>query len=378
MPGMSRLSLSSIVALCLGGSPLSGASLPRCAPGDSLPRPVPTNAVSTLIGLFRRYPVVALGEIHRSAAFHRLLTRLVTAPGFRKAVDDLVVEFGNARYQPLMDRYIRGEKVPPDSIRLVWRNTTQLLVWDSPLYQQFFSLIRAENLRAGKGKQLRVLLGDPPIDWDEVKTTADFPHDYGYRDPDTFRILEEESLSRGRKALIIIGNAHLVRHDPSSDFKPRKLNSAGLGDALTQRYPGKSFLVWSANGGGHGLAEVLSGWTPGTMASLVGTSLGGAGSNILFGDITIFRMVGGKRVPVQLAAADFPPLESQVDATLYLGRASVQVDPPASTYADRAYVAELRRRGDILAPVFGVDVGATLDSLVARAGRGRPARHIPD
>ncbi len=342
----------------------------RVAPVDSLPKPVRTEAVATLSGLFPRFPIVAVGEIHRSAGFHRLLARLVTRPAFRAAVDDIVVEFGNSRYQPLIDRYERGEVVPPESLRLVWRNTTQLLVWDSPLYERFFQLVRAENVRARGGKQLRVILGDPPVDWDRVRSTAEFPHDYGYRDPDTFRLLEQEVLARGRKALVIIGNAHLVRHDPSSAFKPRSLTTAGLGDAVTQRYPGKSFLVWSVDGGSDDLASQVSDWPPGTIARLGGTGLGALGSKVLFGEsVTIFRMVNGKRVPVQLPDSEFPRLEAQVDAILYVGPSAARVPASLSTYADQRYVAELRRRGEILAPVFGIDIKAELDSLVAQSRR---------
>ncbi|MEP7347661.1 MAG: hypothetical protein ABI877_20495, partial [Gemmatimonadaceae bacterium] len=342
---------------------------------DSLPRARPVEAVTAIIDLFRQYEVVAIGEVHRSAEVHRFLTRLVTTPAFRDAVDDIVVEFGNSRYQPLIDRFVSGKDVPTDSLRMVWRNTTQLLVWDSPLYEQFFRLIRSENEKHREGKQLRVLLGDPPIDWDRVNSPEEFPHDFGYRDPDTFRILEAEVLSRNRRALIIIGDMHVIRRDPVSDFRPAAMNRAGLGDALQQKYPGRSLMIWTVQGGGQsGIADSLRGWRAGTMALVTGTSLGAESSWALFGrSITIFRNRDGKRVPVQLVKGDFPAIDAEVDALLYVGPAGRSVDSAASVYADNGYVAELRRRGKILGPVFGIDVDPTLDSLV-RLARGRAAR----
>ena len=71
-------------------------------------------------------------------------------------------------------------------------------------------------------------------------------------------------------------------------------------------------------------------------------------------------------MPVEIQTSAFPAVETQVDGILFVGPASVQVPARAGTYAYRRYVAELRRRGEILGPVLGVDVGSTLDALVAR------------
>jgi hypothetical protein len=332
-----------------------------------------TDAVEDINELFRRFQIVGLGEFHRSSAVHTLLQRLVSSRPFRETVDDIVVEFGNARYQPLMDRYTAGEDVPLDSLRLVWRNTTQLLVWDSPLYEEFFRTVRRLNQESKDGRKLRVLLGDPPIDWDRVATTADFPRSYGYRDPDTFRILEREVLSRGRKALIVIGSAHLNRRDPASDFAPRELEKAGLGDALAQKYPGRSFMIWSVDDGNRRLGALLQGRAPGSLVPVRDHSVGRLTSAALFGgSITIFRMRDGKRVPVELTDADFPPIREQIDAILYLGAALPPVPPDPAIYADESYVKELRRRGRILGPVFGIDIDGELDTLVARSRVKRP------
>lgn len=41
---------------------------------------------------------------------HEFLRRLVRDPRFPPAFQDIVVEFGNPRYQGVMDRYIAGER----------------------------------------------------------------------------------------------------------------------------------------------------------------------------------------------------------------------------------------------------------------------------
>lgn len=341
---------------------------------EAKPAPVPVEGMSAILEAARDHPLVGVGESHHSVPTHEFLRRLVRDPRFPAAFQDIVVEFGNPRYQGVMDRYLAGESVPAEELRRAWRNTTQLLVWDSPLYEQFFTTVRDVNRTLPAEKRLRVLLGDPPIDWEAIRRPEDFPPAYGHRDPDMFRLLEKEVLSQGRRALVVIGAVHLLRRDPSSGFQPRPLDRASLGDALTQLHPGKAFLVWTVAGGKGEIVSRLASWRPGTLARVSGTSLGAESSSVLTsGSFTVFRMVDGKRVPVKLRPEDFPPLEAQVDAVLYLAPSDRKSGAPAEIYRDEAYVAELRRRAAILLPVFGYDYNQDIDELV-KAAKKAPRR----
>jgi hypothetical protein len=72
-----------------------------------------------------------------------------------------------------MDRLVRGDDVPNELLRRVWQDTTQLFTtFDIPIYEQFFRAVRVLNAALPRSRQLRVLLGDPPMDWDRV-TSAD-------------------------------------------------------------------------------------------------------------------------------------------------------------------------------------------------------------
>src|SRR3954452_8766589 len=74
---------------------------------------VPEEPITAIVEAFRKYPIVALGDNHGSAQAHAFRLSLVRDPRFAAVVNDIVVEFGNARYQSLMDRFIRGEDVAP-------------------------------------------------------------------------------------------------------------------------------------------------------------------------------------------------------------------------------------------------------------------------
>jgi len=88
----------------------------------------PLEPVSAIVDAFRTHEIVAVGNVEfrgneQSHAFHLSLIRdsRLTA-----VVNDIVVEFGTARYQDFVDRFVSGEAVPPESLRRVWQDTTQV------------------------------------------------------------------------------------------------------------------------------------------------------------------------------------------------------------------------------------------------------------
>ncbi len=88
-------------------------------------------------------------------------------------VNDIVVECGNALDQDVADRFVRGDDVPYEILRKIWLDTTQAQpACDTPQAEETLGT-RAVNASLRREQQIRVLLGDPPIRWEEVKTKAD-------------------------------------------------------------------------------------------------------------------------------------------------------------------------------------------------------------
>ncbi|HUV29629.1 MAG TPA: hypothetical protein VMY05_00870 [Acidobacteriota bacterium] len=185
---------------------------------------VPLDPIDAILGLFDSYSIVALGEgphANWQGATFRL--ELIRHPRFSEKVNDIVVEFGTGRYQDIMDRYVSGETVPMDSVRLCWRETTQPVIWDAPVYAEFFAAVRDLNQSLAPGKRLRVLLADPPIDWSRIRTREELEQWYydhmpsrawgkvNARDGYAVDVVEREVLAKSRKALAIAGDAHFNR-----------------------------------------------------------------------------------------------------------------------------------------------------------------------
>src|SRR5687768_15333549 len=79
--------------------------------------PAPQDPVQGITRLFDTHRIVMLGEMHECRQEYDLLRKLVAAPGFAQRVNDIVMEFGNARYQDVVDRYISGENVPIEQVQ---------------------------------------------------------------------------------------------------------------------------------------------------------------------------------------------------------------------------------------------------------------------
>lgn len=171
----------------------------------------PQDPVQGIVKLFDTYRIVMLGEIHESRQEYELLRRLVGAPGFTERVNDVVLEFGNAKYQELVDRYIAGENVPAEQVQKAWQDTLGALGPVSPLYGEFYSFVRTINQKLPNHRRLRILLGDPPIDWSHVRSREDIAYYLPFRDQFYTSVVRYQVLAKDRKALLIMGAGHFQR-----------------------------------------------------------------------------------------------------------------------------------------------------------------------
>ena len=194
---------------------------------------------------------------------------MIRDPRFSAAVNDILVEFGNSRYQGLMDRFIRGENVSYTLLREAWHNTTQPLTqWDRSIYEEFYRALRSVNASLPKERKLRVLLGDPPVDQDDRRRTIpEQVRDFGNRDVFPATVVQREVLAKGRRVLLIYGDGHLKR-----ERKPPSIVD------ILEKAGTKVFTI-RTNGDNADLEEVqpnISMWPVPSLALIRGTVLEGA------------------------------------------------------------------------------------------------------
>lgn len=252
--------------------------------------PSPQDAIEFILDAFDRYSVVALGEgnhMNRQAATFRL--QLIRDLRFPQKTKNILVECGTSRYQDIMDRYIAGENMPIDKMRLCWQETTQPVIWDAPIYEEFFRAVRQLNRSLPEENRLRVLLCDPPIDWSKIHTRKDLENYYNermitrpwgksnIRDGHAYDVLVKEVLSKGEKALAIFGDAHFAK--PDIELAKGFFGDYLRGNLMVQlgySHPGTALSITTHTGLKKiesSYPEILS-WPKPSIAVLKGTKLG--------------------------------------------------------------------------------------------------------
>jgi hypothetical protein len=268
--------------------------------------------------------VVALGEDHWRNVDSELRIRLIRHPDFPQKARFIIVESGNSLYQPILDRYIQGEDVSRTELQQVWQNTTQIAVWDSPVYADFLAAVRDVNRTLPRDRRLRVLAGDPPIEWSNVHNRSD-AEPFARRDESAVNIVRDQVLKEREKVLMIYGGSHFSRQGLED----------GITKPLQRSHPGRIFVVEPLGGPFpifEKLEDMLKSQERPVLLSMQGTPAAALGANESFGPGSF---------PDHLTLGDV------ADACVYFGRAAdvenrSLADP--AIYRNTVYGAEVARR----------------------------------
>lgn len=344
---MSRISRRRFLNAAAGAGTASFAGLAVAYVGPA--SPVGHNATANSRGLadavleaFATHRLVGLGEVHNFQEHHDALGILLTDPKLPEVVDDIVVEFGDAYYQPMMDNFILDlQPVNNADLCLAWRNTTvsPLSTWDEPVYEQFFRTVRSANWALPPSKRMRVLLGDPPIDWPKITKPSQLRH-LPSRDSYAASLVEKQVLRHGRRALLCYGMAHLFHSAPHLPVPP---NLVSIIEQQTgeRAYTIVDLVPFAGDPGG--LAHKLSPYPRRTVIPAARTWLGSFDA-ALVAQVKFHPRHGKPFDPF----CGFPA-RSIIDAGLYLGQPAdlTQSYWNPAIFLDPTYWAELQRRNTL-------------------------------
>lgn len=179
---------------------------------DAQENPRPENATKAVVSAFQTHDIVMLGEFHDNKQLYEWLRQLVATPAFADRVDDIVMEFGNSLYQKSVDEYVSGKDVPIEKVEKAWRNTVGGIGFVSPVYASFYEAVRETNMKRRGKHQMRVLCGDPYIDWEKVQTMQDVSPYMFHRDDWYAQVVKDEVIARHHRALLIMGGTHFLRN----------------------------------------------------------------------------------------------------------------------------------------------------------------------
>jgi hypothetical protein len=275
---------------------------------------MPADATTVVLNAFRTHPIVALGEgQHWNLQGHAYRMSLIRDPRLAEAVNDIVVEFGDARYQEVIDRYVAGGDVPSDELRHVWEDTTMTnTVFDMPIYEELFHTVREVNRPLPAGKGLRVLLGDPPVDWATISSGDQILKLMYERNTFAADLVRKEVLAKRRRALLLYADGHLFRKAEENvpDWMVvKRTPEEPLVSQLEKTHPGMIFNIGAPTDADLTTVQPdVANWQAPSIALLNGTTLGAAPFGTLYG------LNGPEFRDVRM--------QDQFDALLYLGQPS--------------------------------------------------------
>jgi hypothetical protein len=318
----------------------------------TLAQPVPVEPIGAILDAFKTVDVVGLGagEGHGDVAGPgAFVVSLIEDPRFAVLPIDIVVENANARYQGVMDRYLAGEEVQATELQHVWNDTTQPLAMratgDIPATYQ---ALREVNRRLPTDRQHRALLGDPPVDWDRVRTPADFRRWLEQRDTNPAEVVRREALAKRRKALVVYGSGHLQRKQQASNYvMDSPLAQTVI--SLLERDGIKTFIITGIEE-----RDEAKSWPVPSLAIIRGTTIGAEDVPPL-GLPRVSVNDDGTFVPIPKERWATMKREDQYDAVLRLApHVAAEISPAVCT--DRSLVEEhLRRIALTGVPQFEVD-----------------------
>jgi hypothetical protein len=204
-------------------------------------------------------------------------------------------------------------------------------VWDRPVFEAFFRDVRAVNASLPKDRQIRVLLGDPPIDWSKINSADDYGEacrSVADRDSCPAAIIQREVLVRQRRALVVYGAMHFLRRNPYWQMKDQKEAEQRFNTpansivSLLESQGVKVYSVWSTVL--IDLAALHSEATSWKVPSLVpihDTPLGVMSFRSYYPHIA-FTTHDGVAEEISIDPIRSPVMQEQFDAVLYYGRPS--------------------------------------------------------
>ena len=172
-------------------------------------------------------------------------------------------------------------------------------------------------------QKLRVIAGDPPIDWDNVTSPQDHRRWIELRDSYPADLIRRQVLDRGRRALVVYGQGHLQRRQIVSNYDMSTWQAQTVVSLLERDAGVRIFNVWTLLDRKRNCPMASRRGVCPSLAMTQGTTLGATDFGTYsrgLGDGTRFAVQNGQLVPLPREEWKTMRMEDQFNALLYLGR----------------------------------------------------------
>lgn len=300
------------------------------------------NADDYLIKIFQHCTIVGLGEgFHGLENSHKFFHMIFDNKKLQKIINIVILEFANVDYQGTLDKYIFGEDIYIKDIYKIWQESTQSpnMFGEQPVYFELLQKIRNINLTLPEGNKIRVLAGDPSIDWKSIHKADDYFCSVELRNIFPAQLAIDYGLVQNLNVLLIYGGYHLTKI--SNEALPATHWS--ITAHVNKKQPGAMKVIEVLNPQALHLVEQTQNWPLYSILDLSDSYEGNLPAETLFSEI--YDNKGEKVILYQGYK-----IRDVFDALLYVGSSEswIMSEIPKSIFADKEYLNELNRRRQII------------------------------
>ena len=296
------------------------------------------NADSFIIKSFEHSNIIGFGEgAHGLENFHQFFIKMLDNVKIQEIIDVLIVEFANTDYQDILDEYIFGKNISIKDLRKIWRESTQSpgRFGEHPVYLELLKKIREINLTLPEEKKIRVIGGDPSIDWKSITTWDEYAKEVGFnRIFFPAKLAIEHGINCDKKVLLIYSGFHLVKiNDQRIDPNHQTITTV-----INNKRPNGMKVIEVFNPKSFELEEQVKGLPLYSILDLSKDKLGNFSAEKLFSSI----YKNGKK---EILFEGFK-VKELFDAFLYVGQNNTWEirEIPITDYSDEEWIELNRRR----------------------------------
>lgn len=299
------------------------------------------NAEDYIIQAFQNYNIIGLGEgAHGLENSHTFFQKLFDNKKIQEIINVVIVEFANIDYQAILDKYIFGEEVSLGELCKVWRESTQSpgRLGEIPVYFALLQKIRSVNLTLPPEKKIKVVGGDPSIDWKAINTWDDYKNQIGFsRDTFPANLSIDFAIHDLKKVLLIYSGFHLTKIFDKTIAHPT------ITTAINKKYKDVMKVIEVFNPKAFQLEEQIKDWPLYSIVDLSEDKIGNLPAKNMFSSITNNK---GEKVTLFKGYK----IKDLFDAFLFVGFAESWkiAEVPQSISYDQGYWNELNRRRKIV------------------------------
>lgn len=316
-------------------------------------------ATTAITKAFEQYDVVAIGDYHWNEGTLRYAIELIKSGSLPLTVKNIVVEFGNAKYQYTLDDYINGEDVSQNSLQEVMRGSLYFMAWMPEIYREFFTVVRTHNMASARHNRIKVHLAEAPFDWEKLTEVSEWETAAKTKTAHFYKV-SSELLDKEQKALLIFGAFHLIKATSEYTSATTEKNWP-LATRLKKHYPNKIFTIWPLTD-----PVVVNALDPLDKNSLVFTK------NTPIKELRMIDILPKSRYKL----AEMGDMNAEVgllfDAFLYVGKTERITLFPRSVMNDEVWVGEMQRRVDLI----GGRVKDKFDDIRKQSAKAYELNHL--